>query len=148
MNIGQICNRKIPTVPGATTVLAAARSMEAFDEHCLVVTDERQGTRVASGIVTDREIAAVLAREGDPARLVLEEIMRPPPGFLAESDDVLDALAWMRRHGLNEAVVHDSAGRLLGLIGTDLMVECLAAELADGPAATPASDARGRNAMN
>lgn len=40
MSVGAVCNRRIPTAAEHTSVLAAARSMQAHDERVLVVVDE------------------------------------------------------------------------------------------------------------
>ena len=135
MKIGDICDRRIPLAAGTMAVVAAAKSMHALGQHILIVTDEQQGKRVATGIVTDCEIAAVIAGERDPGVLLLKDIMRGPPLFIADSDGALDTLSSMRRNDLREAVVHNDDGVLLGMISTDRLVECLAAEIEGaGPA--------------
>jgi signal-transduction protein with cAMP-binding, CBS, and nucleotidyltransferase domain len=117
-----------------TTAVAAAQCMERFDERILVVIDDRADKRTAVGIVTDRELAGVIAREADPARITLKEIMRADPGFVMDTADVLETACWMRRQGLREAVVHDEAGRLVGLVTLDQLVESLAEEIAGSAA--------------
>lgn len=136
MSVGTVCNRNVIVAAASTTAVAAAQCMERFDEHVLVVIDDRADRRLAVGIVTDRELAGVIAREADPARVTLQEIMRADPGFVTDTADVLDTACWMRRNGLREAVVHDEAGRLVGVVTLDQLVESLAEEIA-GSAALP-----------
>jgi CBS domain containing-hemolysin-like protein len=138
MLIGEICDRRVPIAPGTTTVAAAAKAMHAFDEHVLVVTEERDGKQRAVGTVTDRELGAVLAQDADPRRLTLQDIMRLPAAFVAESDSGLDTLCWMRRYGLRDAVVHDESGAVLGIVSLDQLVESLANEI--GETAPPGAE--------
>lgn len=126
MSIGAICNRRIPTAGDHTSVLAAAQCMQACDERVLVVVDEREGRRRAVGIVTEHELASVIARGADPARLALKDIMRTDPGFVTEADDVFGTACWMQQNRLREAIVHDGTGRLAGLVTLDRLIEALA----------------------
>jgi len=134
MSVGTVCNRNVMVAAVNTTAVAAAQCMERFDERILVVIDDRADKRTAVGIVTDRELAGVIAREADPARITLKEIMRADPGFVMDTADVLETACWMRRQGLREAVVHDEAGRLVGLVTLDQLVESLAEEIAGSAA--------------
>jgi len=131
MIIGEICDRRVPTAAGTTTVLAAAKSIHSFDERLLVVTEERDGKPVAVGIVTARELVAVIAQEGNPWRLTLKDIMCPHPGFVTESDGALDTMCWMRRNRLRDVIVHSEGGALLGIVSMDELVASLADELGD-----------------
>jgi signal-transduction protein with cAMP-binding, CBS, and nucleotidyltransferase domain len=133
LTVGEICERRIPTAPASTTVLAAAKSMNAFGDRLVVVTDRLDGRLRALGVVTERELAAVIAREGDPSRLTLAEVMHTHPGFVTESDGILETALWMRHNFLREVIVHDGQGALLGIVGMDRLIESLAAEL-DGVA--------------
>ena len=149
MTVGDICDRRVPTAAGTTTVLAAAKSMHGFDEHLLVVTEEREGKLVAIGIVTERELVAVMAQEGVPCRLTLRDIMGPPPGFVTESDDVYDTALWMRRNRLRDIVVHDLAGKLLGIVSMDQLVESLADEVGEAVSSSAAERTmQRRNALH
>jgi signal-transduction protein with cAMP-binding, CBS, and nucleotidyltransferase domain len=140
MGIGNICNRRIPIAEGGTSVLAAAKCMQAFDAPILVVVDEKEGKRVAVGIVTERELARNVVAQGmDPSRLALKDVMRVDPGFVNEADDVYETACWMHRNRLKEAIVHDDAGGLAGLVTLEQLIDNLAGEIA-GAAELPASD--------
>jgi len=129
MTVGEICNRRIQSAPASTTVLEAAKSMHAFEDRLLIVTDRRKGRLCAVGVVTDHELAATIARDGDPRALTIGQIMRPHPGFVTESDGILETALWMRHHGMREVVVHDRDGALLGIVGMERLIESLAADL-------------------
>lgn len=135
MTVGAICNRRIPTAPKTTSVVAAAKSMSAFDERVLIVTDEQDGKPYAVGIVTEREfIANVIAREADPAALTLRQIMRVATGFVRDTDSVFDAACWMHRNRVKEATVHDATGALIGVVTIDQLFQNIAVEIVDAMA--------------
>jgi len=131
MSIGEICDRRVPAAPAATTVLEAVKSMHSFGDRLLVVTDERGGRRVAVGIVTERELLGVMAQGKNPALLTVEDIMCPCPAFVTEGDDVLDTLCWMHRHHLRDVIVHGKGGTLLGTVSLDQLADNVAGELSD-----------------
>jgi len=149
MTVGDVCNRRIPTAAGTMTVHAAAKSMRTFDEPLLVVIDERDGKRFAVGIVTERDFVAVVAHERDPRQLTLEDIMRPHPGFVTESDGIFDTVCWMRRNRLREVVVNSQTGTVLGIVGFDQLVESLADEIGEAVSSAPEERTmQGRNALH
>jgi signal-transduction protein with cAMP-binding, CBS, and nucleotidyltransferase domain len=137
MSVGAVCNRNVMVAATSTTAVAAAQCMERFDERILVVIDERTDRHRTVGIVTDRELAGVIARGADPARVTLREIMRADPGFVADTADVFETAWWMRRNGLREAIVHDEAGRLTGVVTLDQLLEKLTEEIVGSAALSP-----------
>lgn len=140
MSVGAVCNRNVMVAATSTTAVAAAQCMERFDERILVVIDERVDKHRAVGIVTDREFTGVIARGVDPARVTLKEIMRADPGFVTDTADVFETACWMRRNGLREAIVHDEAGRLTGVVTLDQLIESLAQQAVGS--ALPSPDER------
>lgn len=137
MSVGAVCNRNVMIAAVSTSAVGAAQCMERYDERILVVIDERADKCRAVGIVTDRELTGVIAREADPARVTLKEIMRADPGFVTDTADVFETACWMRRNGLREAIVHDEAGRLTGVVTLDQLVESLVEEIVGSAALSP-----------
>jgi len=132
MDVGAVCNRRVPMVTAATSVSAAADSMRLLDEPILVVTDDQGGRRAAVGIVTEREIARRVVTAGmDPSRLALADVMQSNPGFVNESDDVYETACWMHRNRLREAVVHDASGSLVGIVTIAHLIDLLADEFVE-----------------
>jgi predicted transcriptional regulator len=148
MSIGEICDRRIPTAPAATTVLAAVRSMHTFGDRMLVVVDERGGKRVAVGVVTDHEVLGVVAEGGDPSQTTVRDIMCPRPAFVSENDDVLDTLCWVHRHHLRDVIVHGKGGALLGTVSLNQLADSAASELSEVALPWPEDQAQGRNALH
>ena len=131
MSIGEICDRRVATVPATTSVLAAAKAMHSFGDRLLVVLDERAGRRVAVGTVTEHELVGVIAQDEDPSQLTVKDIMCPYPPFVGETDDVLETLCWMRRNHLHEVIVHGKGGALLGMVSLDQLADSVAGELSN-----------------
>ena len=140
MSVGEICDRRVPAMPSATTVLAAVRSMVSFGDRLLVVTDERAGRRIGVGVVTEQERLGVMAEGEDPSRLTVKDIMCPCPAFVTEGDDILDTLCWMHRHHLRDVIVHGKEGTLLGTVSLDQLADSVATELSDVVAAASDTD--------
>jgi CBS domain-containing protein len=120
--------------------------MHSFGDHLMVVMDERAGRSISIGIVSQHDLLGVMARSEDPARLTVSDIMCPHAPFVAEGDDVLETLCWMRRHGLHDVVVLGQGGAPLGTVSLDQLADNVAGELSDAAAYLPgthASAARG-----
>jgi len=67
MQAGEICNREVIVVERGVSVRKAASLMRQYHVGDLVVVEERAGTRVPVGILTDRDIAIVVVAMGvDP----------------------------------------------------------------------------------
>jgi signal-transduction protein with cAMP-binding, CBS, and nucleotidyltransferase domain len=129
MNVGAACNRRIAMAEKSTSVFAAAKSMSAFDERMLVVTEKRNGALAAVGIVTDHELVAkVVALRADPLKLTVQDVMRRDHAFVMDTDGVPETIAWMRRNMLNEAIVHEKGGGVIGIVTLDGLADSLAGE--------------------
>lgn len=140
MTIGAICDRRIATASRATSVFVAAKSMCAFDERVLVVTDRKDGRLSAVGIVTEHEfVSRIAALRADPAALTLQDIMRHDIAFVGEADSLHDTVRWMRRNRFREAVVLGEAGGLIGIV----TLEQLCASMAEESAASVSPGAAG-----
>jgi CBS domain-containing protein len=137
MFIGEICDRRVPTFPGATTVLAAAKAMHSFGDRLAVVTEELAGRCVAAGVLTAHELVGAMAHGEDPSRVTLKEVMVPYPPFVGESEDVLDTLCWMRRNSLRDVIVHDKTGAPVGTVSLDRLADSIAGELSEVAAHAP-----------
>jgi signal-transduction protein with cAMP-binding, CBS, and nucleotidyltransferase domain len=144
MSIGEICDKRVPTAPAATTVLAAVKSMHSCGDRMIVVTDERGGRRVAVGVVTDYELLGVMAQGEDPSQITVRDIMCPCPAFVSEADDVIDTLCWMHRHHLRDVIVHGKGGALLGTVSLNQLADSVASELSEVASSPEAHCVQGR----
>lgn len=127
MSVGEICNREVIVVTGATGIGEAARLMRQYHVGDLVVVEEHEGRRTPVGIVTDRDLVVeVLAQEVVPAGLTVADIMSGELVIAREDDDLLDILAEMRAAGVRRVPVVDAGGLLLGILTVDDLLDLLA----------------------
>jgi CBS domain-containing protein len=131
MNAGELCNREVVVAYRDTPLVEAARLMREHHVGSLVVVVDRLSERVPVGILTDRDIVvAVVAKEVDPRKLTVGDVVAA--GLLAvhEKDGIPDALRMMREHGVRRLPVLTHSGALAGILTIDDLLELMAEELA------------------
>jgi CBS domain-containing protein len=76
MPIGAVCIRDVLVANPETTIREAAQLMRQHHVGDLVVVDARNGRRIPTGIVTDRDIViSVVATTLDPAIFTLGDLV-------------------------------------------------------------------------
>jgi CBS domain-containing protein len=127
MKMGQVCNRHVVHIRKDDRVLEAARRMR--DEHVgdLVVVDDREGTKVPVGILTDRDIVVgLLAKNLEVLEeLYVGDVLTREIVTAGDSEDVADAIERMRVHGIRRMPVVDANGGLVGIFTLDDVIELL-----------------------
>lgn len=132
MSIGEICTREVVVAPVTTSVDAAAELMRRHHVGDLVVVEERGGSQIPIGIVTDRDIVVeVIALGLDPKALTVGEIMAQELVTGEENDGILDTLQIMRTKGVRRLPILAEDGSLLGIVTVDDLIEVFAEELTD-----------------
>lgn len=107
-----IAGRPLHTMPGETTVAAAAECMVAHRIGALLVVE--QGN--LAGIFTERDaLARVLAQGLDPKATVLSQVMTPKPLSISADKPLAHALIIMHENGFRHMPVIDG-GRLAGVV--------------------------------
>jgi len=131
MKTGEVCNRNVVSAARNTTLLEASRLMRRNHVGSLVVSDPENG-RAPVGIVTDRDIVIEGVAAGlDQATLTLGEIMGPSVVTANEDDDTMDTLKSMRARGIRRLPVVDAAGKLVGIVTSDDLLESISGELSE-----------------
>ncbi len=130
MNVGEICTRNPATVSTAATLAEVARLMRDRHIGAVIVTKAPLDQPVASGIITDRDIAcAQLDRRSDLGSLSAEEAMTRNPLVVNEEDSLGTAIERMRVRGVRRAPVVSPSGALVGVVSTDDLFAHVAREL-------------------
>jgi len=130
MKIGDICTRNPATVSTSATLAEVARLMKDRHIGTVIVTKAPLDRPVATGIITDRDIAcAQLDRRSDLASLSAEEVMTRNPLEINAEDSLDKAIAKLRARGVRRAPVVSSSGALIGVISTDDLFAYVAREL-------------------
>ncbi len=118
-----------------TTALTAAQLMRKHHIGALVIVDAAQKSRPV-GILTDRDLVLALMAEGlDPQLFTVGDIMSVEPVLAHPEMDAMDAVALMRARRLRRLVIVDEAGRLVGIVTMEDVLELLTRELANLAAA-------------
>ena len=132
MNVGLLCRRNVVTVRKTDGLNDAAKLMREHHIGYLVVIepDPAGATARPIGVLTDRDIVvAVVAREADPRRFTVADVMTPNPVVVELGDTVSAAMAEMRRIGVRRLPVVGEMGELVGLLSVDDVLDVLAGEL-------------------
>ena len=124
----------VAVVEPETSALAAAKSMRKNHVGALVVVDAVNNRPV--GILTDRDLVLALMAEGlDPAVFTAGDIMSVDLVVAKPEMDAMDAVHLMRTNRLRRLVIVDEAGRLVGIVTMEDVLELLTRQLADLAAA-------------
>ena len=130
MYIGEICTRNVVFCATGTSIVDAARLMRQNHVGDLVVVEERNGKRIPTGVVTDRDIVVeVVALDAPLESLKIGDIKGRELITVRESDEMLDVLELMQRCGIRRVPVVDSYGALAGIVTLDDLLGILAEEL-------------------
>ena len=112
-NISDIANTgRIVQLPASATVREASRLMAREKVGAVLVTD---GDRL-EGIFTERDaLGRVLAKQLDPEKTRLEEVMTVNPTTIGPQASAIEALRLMRDGGFRHLPIVDQ-GRLIGIV--------------------------------
>jgi CBS domain-containing protein len=130
VTVRDLAAHEVVTVTPSATLAECAQIMRTQHVGSIVVIDDQESRDQPRGIVTDRDIVVEAVALGlDPATLTAGDVMTTPLATVADSDDILDALARMREHGVRRLPVLDAGGHLSGIVTVDNLLEALAEQL-------------------
>ncbi|MGE0354579.1 MAG: CBS domain-containing protein [Gemmatimonadales bacterium] len=125
MSAGQICSRIVVTASPLESVRTAARRMAEHQVGTLVVVKPVEQVHPV-GILTDRDITIRCVAAGlDPERTRIEELMTQPVQTVEEHTPLPEAIALMASGATRRMVVTGDAGRLVGLLSLDDLLDAL-----------------------
>ncbi|WP_184228931.1 CBS domain-containing protein [Paraburkholderia youngii] len=132
MNAGTICTRDVTICRRQATILEAAQLMREQHVGDLVVVETIGGHSVPVGMLTDRDIVlAIVAKQANPEKIFVNDVMSSPPALVAEGDDFWLAASRMRLNGVRRLPVVDTAGALTGIVTLDDLLEAVAGLLSE-----------------
>jgi len=130
MPVGEICNRDVIIVRREDTILAAAKLMRQNHVGDVVVVDEKDGSRLPVGIVTDRDLVVeIMATELDQKVITAGDIMIEELVTVKENLGVFEAIQYMRAKAIRRLPVVDERGALVGILTLDDLLQLLSEEL-------------------
>jgi CBS domain-containing protein len=129
MLLNEICIPDVVYCSADSTALAAARLMRERHVGDVVVVDEPNGDQTPIGVVTDRDIVVeVIAKEQDPTRVTVREIMRTPVVVAHATEELSAAVERMKAHGVRRVPVMGESQRLVGILCLDDLLKQIAAD--------------------
>ena len=129
MLLKEICTPDVIYCTAETTVVAAARLMRERHVGDIVIIEEAEDGETPIGLITDRDLVVeVIAKERDPAKVRVREIMRAPMVVAHTSEEAHHALERMKVHGVRRIPVMDEHKRLAGIVCLDDLLKRLAAD--------------------
>ena len=131
MQIADVCNRNVVFVLARDSVADAARLMRERHVGSLVVVEGAEVRRPV-GMFTDRDVAVgVVALGLDPETTLVASAMRPGLVCAHAFEPLERAVALMRDQGVRRLPVVDGAGKLVGVLAADDVIDHLAGEMSD-----------------
>jgi CBS domain-containing protein len=128
MQVADIMHREVVTVRPEETFSGAARLMTKHRVSSLVVV---QGDHGAAGIVTERDLVAVVAEGLDPGSVKVAERMTRDPATVAPDSDLREAAKLMAERRIRHLPVVDRA-RVVGIISSRELTRWAVEELTGG----------------
>ena len=126
MSVGRICIREVDLADANESVQVAARRMNSRSVGTLVVLDDQSKP---VGIVTDRDLAIQVVGKGlDSIETRVRDVMSETPACVSEDTPIETALAHMRAGPYRRLPVVDIAGKLVGLVSLDDILDLLSEE--------------------
>ncbi len=132
MLVKDVCTMNAVCCPRQTSVLQAARLMRQQHVGDVVVVDDPDEECTPIAVVTDRDLVVEVLGNGlDPATTMLGSLVYRPLVIANESEDISEAVARMRAHGIRRIPVVNVRGRVVGIVTLDDLLRLL---IADGNA--------------
>jgi predicted transcriptional regulator len=127
MTVGEVCKRNVVVAAKNETIVEAANHMRASHVGDLVVVEDRQGSRVPIGVITDRDIVvgAVAPNSGHLESLLVGDIMTSDVVTARETEPIEGALKKMEERGIRRLPVVDGNGALVGIVTLDDALQVL-----------------------
>ena len=124
LTVADIMTEVVATIPSSATVAEAIDLMQQRQIRSLLV--ERRQRGMPFGLVTDRDIVyAVVARGHDPAKVIVQDIMRQPC-IAMSPDTTLQEASQLLSDGHMERAPVMAGERLLGIVSvTDILTRGL-----------------------
>ena len=122
-------NQRICELTEESTAYEAAKQMMDCNVAAVVVINEEGAL---TGIMTERDVTRrVIARDLDPRKTKLRDIMTREPDTLAPGDSAVNALELMRTRGYRHLPVIDT-GKVVGMVSIRDLYEVAKEDLEHG----------------
>jgi CBS domain-containing protein len=128
MKVSEMCSRGVVSVFESASLRDVAVLMKERHVGAVVVIAK---SPQPVGIVTDRDIVrAQLTHVADLSRLRVADVMTKSPVTLHDDEELENAIATLRAHGVRRAPVVNARGDLVGFLSTDDLIAEVARQVA------------------
>jgi CBS domain-containing protein len=125
MKLGNLFTNEVVTIRPGGTFAEVTKLMESAKVGSVVVAE---GDRPV-GIITDRDVAMALGKNGLKPADPVQKVMTCPVVTINVHDGVCKATKVMSEQGVRRLVVLDDAGRMTGVLGFDDLLFLLGKEI-------------------
>ncbi len=129
MSIEKIMQTSVCMVDRSTSLVDAARQLMQHSVGALIITESSNPQPV--GIITDRDLVAMIAKGLDPKQTNVDWFSQPPLETVGVDEGIDAAARKMRESGVRRLPVLDRDGRLVGIVSLDDVLVLLGREIAD-----------------
>jgi CBS domain-containing protein len=123
LRVAEVMERATTTAQLHDHVAAAAYLMKHAGTTTLVVLSAPTGE--IAGIVTDVDVANVVADGKDVNQVRIEEVMKPEPAVVGRDASVEEAAELMVARHVRQLPVVDDAGSVMGIVDIAAVCRCL-----------------------
>jgi CBS domain-containing protein len=132
MRISEVCTADVVCVAPSCTVREAAEIMRRDHVGSVVVVEADALRQVPIGLLTDRDIAISVVAPGVRTDVVtVGDMMSLPLYTFVESEDLFDAIRYMRDKGVRRLVITTRGGELAGILTLDDVYAALVTQMSD-----------------
>ena len=113
MNIGQILQRPLVTIPSGTTMLDASKLMVENNMGLLVIIES--GNKKLAGVISERDVMKAIA-SGRTLRDQVDVVSTKQVVTVKASSEVAEAAKAMNKNRIRHVVVVDDQGEPIGVV--------------------------------
>ena len=110
----------IPKIALGTIVMDAISEMTKKALGLVTIVDEKNHI---AGLITDGDLRRTIQKRIDIYSVTVDQIMNKTPKTTKDTVLAVDALKYMKLHSLNNLLVTDEAGTLVGAITLQMIVK-------------------------
>lgn len=130
MSLKECCNVGVICCDADTPLPEVAALMRKHHVGDVIVIEDKDGSRMPLGIVTDRDIVMeTISVQIDASVFTAGDIMTSPLVCAREDEGFVETLRLMRQHKIRRMPIVTQAGALCGIVTADDLINLLAMEL-------------------
>ena len=125
MKFGTFFTKEVVTASPRDSLANVAKLMEQHNVGTVVIAEQQRPV----GIVTDRDLALAVCRQGILPEEHVQKVMTCPVSTMRQNEGIYKATQHMMEKAVRRLPVVDDVGRLVGLVSLDDLLLLLSREL-------------------